>query len=77
MSSGAMHCAYCGRPAVSLVWINGRGYHSECLRGPNYSPQAWSVPTYQPVITEDRIREIVREEISRAAPEPKPAGGAR
>jgi hypothetical protein len=39
MTTGAMHCAYCGRPAQSLVWVNGRGYHAECLRGPEARPQ--------------------------------------
>lgn len=68
MSTGAMHCTYCGRPAVSLVWINGFGYHQECLRGPGYQEQVYQSPS-QPMwfgLTEDRVRQIVREELEKA-----------
>ena len=74
MTTGAMHCTYCGRPAESVVWVNGYGYHQECLRGPVYEPPVygggWQSPA-QPLwfgLTEQRVREIVREELAKEKP---------
>ena len=70
MTTGAMHCTYCGRPAEALVWVNGFGYHQECTRGPGFQPTYWSAPEAAPSvpmlfgITEDRLRQIVREELA-------------
>lgn len=66
-----MLCAYCGRPAATLVWVGGAGYHEECTRGPGFQ-----APTYQPLppvfgcaplkaLTEEDVRRIVREELER------------
>ena len=71
MTTGAMLCAFCGRPAETIVWVNGRGYHQECLHGPKYSrpvfEEAWQSPSVPMLlgITEQRLREIVREELAK------------
>ena len=68
-TTGAMLCAYCGRPAATLIWIGGAGYHEECTRGPGFQ-----APTYQPLppapgciprqqLTEEDVRRIVRDEL--------------
>jgi hypothetical protein len=60
-----MYCTHCGRPAAALVWINGMGYHEECLRGPGWTPQGYQ-SSPQPMwfgLTEARVRQIVREEL--------------
>ena len=67
--TGAMHCAYCGRPAEQLVWIGGHGYHPECTRGSGWQPQVYQAPPVQHYtlpITEERVRQIVRDELQRA-----------
>ena len=60
--TGAMRCMYCGKPAFSMVWIGGQGYHEECTRAPVFQGQAPSMPMLFG-ITEDRVRQIVREEL--------------
>lgn len=59
--TGAMYCAYCGRPAASLVWIGGMGYHLECTHGPGGSVTY----TPPPPMDDERVRQIVREELHR------------
>lgn len=71
-----MHCAHCGRPASTLVWLNGMGYHPECTHGPDYkeptyqlNPVAQLGSTFVPAVrwvSEDEVRRIVREELARA-----------
>ena len=55
---------------AGIIWIGSVGYHEECTRGPG-----WQQPVYQPipngppmttwvnVPTEQRVREIVGEEL--------------
>ena len=75
-STGAMYCAHCGRPASTLVWINGVGYHPECTHGPGYQQPTYG-PNLFPIhggafvpatrwISEEDVRRIVREELVRA-----------
>lgn len=56
-------CGYCGRPVLAhSVFSGGAFFHLECTQSPNQT-------TYQPIPpTEDRIRQIIREELARAAP---------
>ena len=64
---GTMHCAHCGRPAFSLVWIGDRGYHVECLHGPGWVQDTYQSPP-QPMwfgLTEERVRQIVCEELEK------------
>jgi hypothetical protein len=85
--TGAMHCAHCGRPAMTLVWVGGMGYHAECTRGPGWvqdtyqsPPQPWGFPPPQwPALTEQRVRQIVREELDARLKTPNAAmnGGHR
>lgn len=68
--TGAMHCAHCGRPAATLVWIGGMGYHLECTRGPG-GPATYAPPPPLPVrhytvpMDDERVRQIVRDELLR------------
>ena len=66
--TGAMRCAHSGRPAMTLVWIGGLGYHLECTRGPvgpaTYAPLP--VQHYTEKMTDERVRLIVRDELQRA-----------
>lgn len=68
---GAMHCAHCGRPAATLVWIGGMGYHLECTHGPG-GPATYGTPPPLPVrhytvpMDDERVRQIVRDELQRA-----------
>ena len=65
IGTGGMLCGYCGRPAFSLVYIGGVGYHLECTRSPAYQEQVYQ-SSPQPHwfgLTEDRVREIVRDEL--------------
>lgn len=66
-----MLCAHCGRPAASLVWINGMGYHAECTHGPggplHYAqmpPNPGAVPWR--ALAEADVRRIVQDEMQRA-----------
>jgi hypothetical protein len=63
----AMACGYCGRPCASGVWIGHQVFHPvfhpECTRGPGFTQQHY-VP---PPLTEERVREIVRDEMKRGA----------
>jgi hypothetical protein len=68
--TGAMYCAHCGRPAATLVWIGGLGYHDECTRGPGYkAPTFQPLPCWPATLTEADVRRIVREEIAKAVPD--------
>jgi hypothetical protein len=64
-----MLCNHCGRPVASGVWIGSGLYHDECTRGPGYSPNYYGSMGCTPFVplTEDRVRQIVREEIERRA----------
>lgn len=71
MTGIPMQCQHCKRPIGGLVtYIGPWPYHYECTRGPganlNYAPMA-PVPGCAPVSypTEDRVRQIVREELER------------
>lgn len=48
-------CMYCGRPVVNAIYIATLPYHVECTHG----------PSWQTAPTEDRVRQIVRDEIER------------
>lgn len=58
-----MACGYCGRPCAAGVWIGHQVFHPECTRGPEFTQQHY-VP---PPLTEERVREIVRDEMKRGA----------
>ena len=70
--SGAMCCAHCGRPAATLVWLGGLGYHAECTRGPGWQEATYQAPPLLPVqhyttpMSEERVRLIVRDEMQRS-----------
>ena len=67
--TGAMLCAHCGRPAMTLVQIGGMGYHLECTRGPGFEQTTLrpvSVQHYTEKMTDERVRQIVRDELQRA-----------
>jgi hypothetical protein len=63
-----MLCQHCQRPAASGVWIGSAFYHEECTRGPSYLPGYYNAMGCTPYVplTEDRVRQIVREELERA-----------
>lgn len=52
-------CGYCGRPMATSVVVGHMMYHAECVRGPHQVE--WP-------LTEDRVRQIVREELVRIRP---------
>ena len=66
---GGMICGHCGRPMAAGVSISGRMYHQECTHGPGWQaqpfqplpPQHYSVP-----LSDERVRQIVRDELVRA-----------
>lgn len=74
MTGIPLSCAHCGRPiGGSAVWLGSFVYHDECTRGPG-SYQAYApLPRYYGGLTEQRVREIVREELAGAHQEGKPA----
>jgi len=56
-------CGYCGRPVVGFAnFQGGVAYHPECCHGPDYGKNIYPAP----VLTEERIRQIIREELSHA-----------
>lgn len=58
MTSGTMPlCGHCGRPVVAGLHVSRYGYlyHLECTQPPRASG----------VLTEQRVREIVREELAK------------
>ena len=70
--TGAMICMHCGRPMLTSVMVGGLLYHEECTRGPG-----WQHPTYTPPpplpprhytvpMDDERVRQIVRDELQRA-----------
>lgn len=59
-----MLCAYCGRPMLSSVLINGNAYHLECTRGPDFTAPRQAPPL--DAFDEAAIRRIVREELARS-----------
>jgi hypothetical protein len=67
-----MLCAHCQRPAASGVWLGQFFYHEECTRGPGWQTQYWggypsgTPAVVPPLLTEERVRQIVREELERA-----------
>ena len=77
-TTGAMHCSYCGRPAATLVWIGGMGYHAECTRGPGWVqdtyqslPQPWGFPPQGPAMTEQGVHGMtLRDYFAIHGPEP-------
>jgi hypothetical protein len=63
-------CGHCGRPVLGpAVWSGAVPYHAECTmppQTPRYAPMpAW--PGCEPLVpmTEQRVREIVREELAK------------
>lgn len=69
--SGGMLCGYCGRPMFAGIAIGGVMYHQECTQGPGYvaptyrpTPNGPPMPAWPVTMTEDRVRQIVREEIA-------------
>jgi hypothetical protein len=69
----AMHCAHCGRPCASAVWIGSLPYHQECMRGPGYQADVcrlypphpdWHHRAPAHDLTENDVRRIVREELA-------------
>ena len=67
--TGAMLCAHCGRPMLTSVFVGGMSYHPECTQPPAriYEPAPQYPWPAGPAVTEDRLREIVREELERFA----------
>ena len=73
-----MLCGYCGRPMVAGVQIYGRMYHQECTHEPGFlplqfepaplSPRHYTVP-----MDDERVRQIVRDELVRAGLLVRPA----
>lgn len=56
-------CGYCGKPIPGQVfsYVCGIPYHIECTQGPGYVQR-----TYQPAsLTEENMRKIIREELSK------------
>ena len=73
-------CGYCGRPVIGLaVWDAGRAYHAECTHGPGgplrYAPMP-QAPGCTPLrqLTEEDVREIVREELALKTPNDRVEG---
>jgi len=74
-----VHCSHCGRPiANEAVYLGGYAYHPECTRGPSYpatfqhlppnpppTHHLWHMPVAPPRLTEEDVRRIVREELTR------------
>lgn len=53
-------CGHCGRPVVGgAIYSGGLAYHIECTHGPS------GPVSYQQTFTEERIRQIVQEELRR------------
>lgn len=73
MTGIPISCSHCGRPIGGVsVWLGSFPYHDECTRGPSFERRYYdavagdnSVFRPQP-LTEDRVRQIVRDEIVRA-----------
>lgn len=65
-STSNMHCAHCGRPVITALWVGDLPYHPECTRGPGYQPRTFveGCQAYTN-LTEADIRRIVREELDR------------
>jgi hypothetical protein len=64
-------CQHCGRPVGEVAtWIGGLPYHPECTHGPgyltHYAPSPVDRPGCRPtpMLTEDDVRRIVREELA-------------
>ena len=55
-------CGYCGRPCGVFVMLNNVPYHEECTHGPSYQRQV-DAPRPTVILTENRVREIVRQEM--------------
>ena len=63
-----LKCSHCDRPIGGVqTWIGGFAFHQECAHGPGADmtlrPQV--AATWPRPLTEDRVREIVREEMER------------
>jgi hypothetical protein len=58
-------CGFCGRPCANFVWLNGSAYHEECTHGPHWQPRYYGTAQPAPALTEEGVRQIVREEIER------------
>jgi hypothetical protein len=56
-------CGYCGRPGSTWVFLNTRPYHEECTHGPGWRPQCYGSSQPALALSEDGIRQIIREEI--------------
>jgi hypothetical protein len=58
-----MLCGHCGKPVIFGVGTGGQIYHEECAHGPGWTP-GYFQPT-QPPLSEDRVRELIRDELKR------------
>lgn len=67
LGTGAMCCMHCGRPMLTSVMVGGMLYHEECTRGPGWQREYFQAPvTVSMPLTDERIRQIVRDELVRA-----------
>ena len=68
--TGAMLCMSCGRPMLTSVQVGGQLYHEECTRGPGwqqptYTPPPLPVRHYTVPMDDERVRQIVLQELIR------------
>jgi hypothetical protein len=49
---------------INMEWIDGMPYHPECARGSHWQQTHVQVSP-QPGLTEDDVRRIIREELSK------------
>ena len=64
--STSLHCAHCGRPALTFVWVGNLAYHPECTHGPGlaqFPPDYPDGPDREPQpeareLTDDELRNL-------------------
>ena len=44
----ALHCAQCGRPVLTFVWVGNLVYHPECTHGPGWAQETYRAPPQTP-----------------------------
>lgn len=77
MTSIPLTCTHCGAPIGGpMVWLGNFVYHEECTRGPGLKQPTYAqlppdpTPRIYGGLTEERVRQIVREELAALKDQP-------